>query len=470
MNCKLLWVILILSVFFSCSKLAEVDGPTTNINKDNVYKTDATAEAVLNGIYATMSASRLIDGNSINSFMNLYPELSADELTLWGAIQGNLQSYYINTLNNGTGPNVWSVTYPFIFTVNSAIEGLTASSSLTPSVKKQLLGEGYFLRAFYYFYLVNLYGDVPLITGTDYKVNTVMSRTHKDKVYDQIFVDLNAADSLLSEIYLDINVQNVTSERIAPIKWAADALLARAYLYTKQYSKAETAASLVINNSSLYKLVSLDDAFKSNNSEAIWQLQPVNSGWNTEDARLYVLPKTGPSDSWPVYLSNSFLNAFEENDQRRVNWVDSVIVNNTIYYYPAKYKSANYGDPVTEYQVVLRLAEQYLIRAEARAQSSNLDGALEDLNIIRSRAGLENYSGSINKEEIIISILHERQVEYFTEWGHRWLDLKRTGLVNDVMSIATQGKGGIWKSTAQYYPISNYELRYNPNLIQNEGY
>lgn len=459
-----------LLVISSCSKLVEVDGPSTNINKDNVYKSDVTAEAVLNGIYSTMSSSRLIDGNSINSFMNLYPELSGDELTLFGSVQGDLQSYYINTLNSGTGTNVWSVTYPFIFTVNSAIEGLNSSNSLTPAVKKQLLGEARFLRAFYYFYLVNLYGDVPLITGTDYKLNTVMARTDKKVVYDQILVDLNAADTLLSEKYLDINVQKVTSERIAPVKWAADAMLARVYLYSKEYANAESASSQVIENSALYTITSLEDVFKSNNSEAIWQLQPVNSGWNTEEARLYILPETGPSDSWPVYLSNNLLSAFEENDQRRVNWVDSVIVDGIIYYYPAKYKSANTNDPVTEYQVVLRLAEQYLIRAEARAQQNNLDGAVEDLNIIRARAGLDNYNSDMNKEAIIKSIIHERQVEYFTEWGHRWLDLKRTGLIDEVMSVVTPEKGGIWKSTAQYYPISDYELRYNPNLIQNQGY
>ncbi len=139
------------------------------------------------------------------------------------------------------------------------------------------------------------------------------------------------------------------------------------------------------------------------------------------------MPSTGPSDAnffggHPVYLSHSLLGSFEDNDERKSNWIDSVIVGSDTFYYPFKYKIAQFGDPVSEYLMVLRLSEQYLIRAEARANQGNLIGASEDLNLIRIRAGLTN-TLAVSQQELISAIMHERQTELFTECGHRWFDL-----------------------------------------------
>lgn len=467
---KYLIVILIFCFGISCTKFVEVAGPGTSINKDNVYETDATAISVLNGIYAKMSRSKLIDGTTINSFMSLYPGLSADEFVPYSIGTSNLSAYYKNALINTTSPNAWSSSYPLIFTINSALEGLNSSTQLSPNVKKQLLGEALFIRALHYFYLVSLYGDVPLVLTTDYKINENIPRTGKNMVFQQIEEDLKNASSYLSNDYLDINVTSVTSERIAPIKWAAVSLLARVYLYEEKYADAETEASLVINNTSLYQLVDMEDVFVSNSKETIWALKPVNSGWNTEDARLFVLPQTGPGKNWPVFLSNNLLNSFEDGDLRKSEWVDSVVVSGGVYYYPYKYKVGSQGAPVTEYEIVLRLAELYLIRAEARVKQDKLQDAVDDLNAIRSRAGLNNYSGIMNVEGIFNSILHERQVELFTEWGHRWLDLKRTKTIDSLMTEVSISKQTTWKTTAQFYPILLSELKGNPNLVQNPGY
>ncbi len=119
--------------------------------------------------------------------------------------------------------------------------------------------------------------------------------------------------------------------------------------------------------------------------------------------------------------------------------------------------------------MMLRLGEQYLIRSEARTQQDNLPGALADLNAIRLRAGLANTEAT-TKEEILASLLHERQVELFTESGHRWLDLKRTGTIDNIMPLITTEKGGIWQTTDQLYPIPADDIQRNKNLIQNSGY
>jgi hypothetical protein len=123
--------------------------------------------------------------------------------------------------------------------------------------------------------------------------------------------------------------------------------------------------------------------------------------------------------------------------------------------------------------MVLRLAEQYLIRSEARAEQQNLtgpNGAIADLNTIRARAGLTSYSGGSDQASVLAAILHERQVEFFTEWGHRWLDLGRTGNLNAVMDSVELAKGGSWNPDKELYPIPATELTLNPNLKQNIGY
>ncbi len=104
--------------------------------------------------------------------------------------------------------------------------------------------------------------------------------------------------------------------------------------------------------------LSLNDVFLANSSEAIWQLQPVNEGYNTEDARVFMLPETGPDNSilsHPVYLSDVLMSDFEITDQRQLNWIKNVVVGTDTFYFPFKYKSSNYGDPVTEYLMVLRV-------------------------------------------------------------------------------------------------------------------
>jgi starch-binding outer membrane protein, SusD/RagB family len=472
-----LCILLLLLTQSGCTKLVEVNTPITEITGASVYNSDATASAVLTGIYTNLSSSYFPSPGGLTS-MSVFPSLSADELSVFGNFNPTYLAYYTNSLtstNVGSG-DFWDNIYQVIYVVNSAIEGLTPSTSLTPAVKQQLLGEAYFIRAFCYFYLVNLYGDVPLVTGIDYSVNGILPRAPKLQVWQQITADLQTAQSLLIANYLDASLLTQTNERVRPTLGAASALLARAFLYQQQWDSAIAASTEVINNKSLYSLDTLNGVFLANSNEAIWQLQPVNAGQNTQDAILFVLPPSGPDgSSFPVYLDTILVNAFEPGDIRRANWVDSVIAGGITYYYPYKYKALpsqpvnNIYPPPTEYEMVLRLAEQYLIRAEAEIEKNDLSGATADLNTIRSRAGLANTTAA-TQTELLNAIYHERQVELFTEWGHRWLDLKRTGNVTATMSVVTPLKGGSWSDYKQWYPISLHEIQYDPNLVQNSGY
>jgi hypothetical protein len=457
-----------LLLFGSCKKLIDVQPPITTVVNTNVYGNDASAISAITSIYANMSFGGL-DGNGMSS-LSLLSSLSADELTLFsGNTNSSFAAYYSNTLTYSTGNDFWSVFYPPLYTINEAIEQLGSSTTLTPSVKQQLTGEARFMRAFCYFYLVNLYGDVPLVISTDYKANAVLPRTPATQVYRQIIADLKNAQSLLSNNFLDGTLQNIIPERVRPTYWSATALLARAYLYTNAWDSSEIEASSIISNTGLFRMASLDSVFKKNNQEAIWQLQPVRAGANTPDALFYILPSSGPGINYPVYLSPFLLSAFESNDGRQSQWIDSVIAGGVTYYFPFKYRVNIVPSNVSEYSTVFRLAEQFLIRAEARAQLGKTS-AVDDINTIRSRANLGNYSGATDKGSLLTAILHERQVEFFTEWGQRWLDLKRTGKADEIMPNVTQKKGGAWKADWKLYPIPLSELKANPNLVQNAGY
>lgn len=476
----------------SCKKLVDVPAPTNSIAQNNVYENDATAISVLTALYSSMNVKAITNPIQGSGSIALYTGMSSDEFTLYNGITDQAYlAYFANalqvTIPPGSGFSHWAPLYNYVFISNAAVEGLNASTGLTPIVKQQLLGEAKFMRSFLYFYLVNLFGDVPLALTTDPKVNTLLARTPKAQVYQQMIADLKDARNLLSANYLDPTLLSITTERVRPTKWAADALLARVYLYTGDWVNAETLAIEVINNTSLYSLPALNSVFLKNSREAIWQLQPTDINFNTVEARTLVIPATGPSTGTlvdnPAYLSNSLLKSFESGDQRAVdgNWVDTISfqVNSTTYdtvLFPYKYKintspGVTTASDMAEYFMMLRLGEQYLIRAEARAQQNNIGGAQSDLNAIRTRAGLSNITAG-DKASLLAAILHERQVELFSEWGHRWFDLKRTGNLDAVMSVITPQKanGAPWQSYQQLYPLPLSDLQQAPNLVQNPGY
>jgi hypothetical protein len=473
---SLLLYLLLIVLGYGCKKSVEVIGPPTSLNADNIYTSDKTAISVLNGIYVQES-------NSFNGFSKIgdvpvFTGLTGDELSLWtGSVSATPLAYYKNNLSaNVSGYEFWVAAYSSIFVCNSAIEGLSSPSSsvLTPTVRQQLIGEAKFMRAYYYFYLVNLYGNAPLIITTDYKANVALPRASVDQVYSQIKKDLTDAQALLSTNYLSGTLLSTSTDRVRPTKSVASALMSRVFLFTKDWQSAETSATSLISNGS-YRLTGVDTVFKISSQEAIWQLQPVGGlpVINTPEGPGFIIPTTGLSGSNPYYLNNSLVTSFEAGDLRFSHWVGLYADNSTTpvtkYYYPFKYRAVPGATTVTEYRVMFRLAEQYLIRAEARSQLGNITGALSDLNKIRSRAGLPNYGGPIDQASVLAAILHERQIELFTE-GYRWLDLKRTKTVDAVMTSAALQKGTTWNTNQQLFPIFLNDIQSDPNLSQNPGY
>ena len=150
------------------------------------------------------------------------------------------------------------------------------------------------------------------------------------------------AKGLLSNAYVgaDVVTSTNTTERVRPSKWTASALLARAYLYSGDFAKAETEATAIIDNTDLFALSTTNNVFLKNpatNKEAIWQIQTVTTGWNTNDGRIFILPSSGPNASTnPVYLNRKMATIFENGDARRSNWISSIKVGTDSFYYAYK--------------------------------------------------------------------------------------------------------------------------------------
>jgi hypothetical protein len=435
----------------SCKKFVELGAPPTQVLFEDSFKTDAAAQSVIMGLYSFSSQAT----NGLITSLTFYSGVSSDDLQ-YNSSDALVQEFANNAITNtnGTANAIWGTTYQLVKNANNAISGLTASTTLTPSVKNQLLGEAKFMRAFAYFHLANLYGDVPLPLKDDYSAfeNAALPRTSTTEVYAQIIKDLTEAQNLLPTAYVGTFRGRVN-------KYAATALLARVYLYQKDYLNAEAQATQVIN-SAVYTLPAPEAAFINTSNEIIWQIGNL-LGVSVPGAAYVTLATVIPTYT----LADATYQSFENTtDLRRTNWTVTKTIGGKTYYGISKYKIGTGSG--NEYNIALRFAEQYLIRAEARAQQNNISGAKTDVDMVRSRAGLGGVSATLSQAQMLTAIEQERKVELFGEWGHRWFDLKRTNRANAVIGVLKP----TWKSTSVLFPIPQAQILLNPSLTQNSGY
>ncbi len=456
----------------SCEKLIEVEIPANQLEQATVFNSNTTANSAVAGMYNAMA-----NKGTFNYMLTVYPSMSADEM-YYNTSKGFYDQFtnnIISTINNSDNLTLWSDPYSIIYQANAIIEGLAGNSNVSDALKKQYTGEAKFIRAYCHFYLTNLYGEIPLITTTDVTKTALAPRTSIADVYTQITADLLDAEKTLAVNY---NYSPTSGDRTRVNKWGAAALLARVYLYRGLWEDAAKQASLVIDSTTLYSLVTditTSSPFYKNSSEAIWQfysfINPTN-GYTNEGT--YFNPATTATSFF--VLRPGLLSAFENtsggvSDKRKSAWTKTFTYAGITYYTPCKYKfiSAAAAAGKLEYYTLLRLSEQYLIRAEARAQLgivTGINSAASDLNVIRTRAGLGNTTAN-TKTDMLSAIAQERRVELFAELGHRWFDLKRTGSAGTVLGPLKT----TWTSTAILYPVPEEAIKTNSNLLPNNiGY
>lgn len=453
---KGLSIITLFIVTLSCEEFVEVDLPSSQLSSEAVFADNTTANAAMLSVYAKIRDQGMFTGGQgMSAVMGTY----ADELLYFGTPSAGIATFYSNNIlaSNSTTAMWWQSGYNQIYMANAIINGVENSTTLSGATREQLKGEALFLRAFIHFHLVNLFGGIPYIATTDYLVNSVATRKTEAEIYELIVTDLLQAESLLPAAYIG-------GQKVRANKQVARAFLSRVYLYKGEWALAANTASSVLNDTSASTWeTNLDAVFVKESATAIWQLLPGNDGANTSEGEAFIF--TGGPPAF-VSLNDQLLNAFEPGDQRLTHWIKEVTFDTSSWYHPFKYKQRTVTSTSLEYSVMLRLAEQYLIRAEARARMGELTMALSDLNMVRNRAGLPDSSAG-TQQEILDAIIHERHVELFTEHGHRFFDLKRTNKLDSVLGSSKPG----WETTDRLLPLPEAELILNPNLEpQNPGY
>ncbi|KYH07104.1 glycan metabolism protein RagB [Chryseobacterium cucumeris] len=444
-------VLLFFVLLFSCEKLLEVETPSNQIGKDKVFADVQTANAALAGLYAGLRDNSPLSGESLGPLLGVY----TDDLDSYALTDTNgVLALYHNqqTDTNSTIYSVWSTAYQHIYSANAIIEGVKASA-LPVNEKNRIEGEAILVRSILLFYLQQVFGAVPYPVATDYIVNQSLPRMETAEVLSRLEMDLSRCAELLPDQYRD-------EERVYPNRKVAELMLAKVYMLEQKWVQAETMLKTILG-SPLYSFQNdLSKIFQKDSKHILWQLKPANPGDPVKEAMLYYFSGAAPTT---YALSESLLNSFEAGDLRKQQWMIPVVVGGTTWYRVNKYKNTTINN--TEDSIVFRLEEVYLLLAEALTQQNKTAEALLYINPIRQRAGLSPLV-SVSKEVLLSEILLENRREFFTETGHRFLDLKRNNRLNDLQGVKPN-----WQSFHNVWPIPQKDLLLNPNLNpQNNGY
>ncbi|WP_317040874.1 RagB/SusD family nutrient uptake outer membrane protein [Chryseobacterium wanjuense] len=429
-----------------------MDVPDNQIESGLVFENVQTADAALAALYAGLRDSSPIAGDNSGAILGTY----TDDLDFYATANSN--GVYDLYRNQHIAANVdiysfWSGSYQQVYLSNSIIEGVSGSSSLSVSDKNRIKGEALLARSVLFFYLWQVFGDFPYPVTTNYQVNQTLSKTPTSEVGLKLENDLNEAIGFLKDEYRNV-------ERIYPNRKVAQLMLAKVYMIQHRWAEAESMLKSIIQ-SPLYQFQSdITKVFIKSSSHILWQLKPKNPGDPTRENQTYYFNGVAP---YSYALTQNLIGSFSGNDLRKTSWTALVTVGPNTWYRSDKYK--NGANNSTEYSIIFRLEEAYLLLAEALAQQNKIVEALPFINATRQRAGLSALSG-ITKEVLLNELLLENRKEFFTEMGHRFLDLKRFDRLTDLTSVKTN-----WKDFHRLWPLPQQDLLLNPQLNpQNAGY
>jgi hypothetical protein len=436
-----IFILILLFVSVACNVL-DVE-PYDGTEADVTFKNKQDIEKGILGSYAPFQYLSYYG----RGFM-IFSDLAADNLE--NPIDGTASDYReIDNNNilpeNGGASGIWGSAYEAINTANNVIAQVPNMTDMSPEEMEVALGELYFIRALNHFNLMVYFGDVPVKTTPTLSTDDINPpRESKEVVYQQIVEDLELAADYLPE----------SSSKVRASKYAAIALLARVHLYMEAYDEAIVRATEVIDDGGYTLLEDYDAIFTDGSAETIFEIDFTVLARNR--IAEYNFPKS-LNGRREVAPTTDVLDAYESGDER---YAASIAFEGTLAY-AIKYPDLATG---TENVIVLRLADMYLIRAEANARlGQNLSAVQDDINEIRSRAELGDTAAD-TYPELLAAIEQERWVEFAFE-GHRWFDLVRTDRAVDVLPNVTDVNQTL-------FPIPSSEIltNTNPDMKQNPGY
>jgi hypothetical protein len=440
---KIVIIITLLFTVISCDVL-EVE-PQNSIAADEAFKTKEDIDKGILGAYASFQSL-----SYYGRTFELFSDLAADNLS--HPLAATSETYaQVNNNNilpeNGSVSGIWALAYDGINVANNVITKVPTIADMTDEERNIALAELYFIRALNHFNLLNYFGGIPVkVTPTIGTSGLDVPRNTVEEVYSQIINDLTFASDFLPA--------GGTKTRAS--KYAAKGLLAKVYLYNKDYPQAISLASEVIAQGNYTLLNDFSEIFAGDQSaESIFEIYFSELERNRIAEYNFPQSLNGRREVEPA---QSLLDAYETNDER----FEASIAFDGDNAYAIKYDDLSLG---ADNFIVLRLADMYLVRAEAEASlpSPNLSAVRSDINDVRVRANLQPTSES-DVTQLLRIIEKERRIEFAFE-GQRWFDLVRTDRAIPVLPNVTS-------TNQMLFPIPLDEIQTNndPGMVQNSGY
>lgn len=469
-----------------CSDFLELEPHSQSIAPETagtdaaVFQTAVQAEAALAGAYSDFKNEYY----QLDYFVN--GDAQADDAYAGGDNPANFQidEFKLDALNSNVSRD-WRYLYGTIGKTNRVINNIrkVTDAALTPQRSDEILGEALFIRAFMYFQLVQLWGDVPLLLT---EVSTI-SAANLEEIYPILFPAREPTEKVYAQIVSDLEtalplVRVTADHKGFATKGAVNTLLAYVYATRTPHDWAKVRQYCEAVKSGGYTLLpdynQLWDNAHENSPEAIFEINysggATDGNWGTKIFRGF---------DWKKFNlpANDLVAAFDaEGDMVRKNasivfldvtgkWSDPHWPQ-TRYPFINKYRRFNEGSD--QNYIFYRLADVMLLLAEALNEQNDVAGAAALVNAIRSRAGLKATTAD-TQEKMRLAIEKERRLELAFE-AHRWFDLRRTGRAIAVMNATTGVNGaslGYQLNTDRLlWPIPQAELDKNSKLIQNSGY
>ncbi|WNJ20879.1 RagB/SusD family nutrient uptake outer membrane protein [Pontibacter sp. G13] len=465
-------LLFVASILTGCAGFLD-RAPVSEMVADNFFRTGADAESSLSAAYDMLQSEYYIFDMFING------DVVADDCYAGGDNPNNFQldQFAIATTNINVERD-WRYLYEGISRANAVLAnvGDIDAPDLTASRQSEILGEAAWLRAFHYFQLVNLWGEVPLIT--ELVTSTAPEIVHKPKastedIYRQIISDLEFALT---------HVAQTNDDRGKITIGAVHGLLAKAHAFKPQpdWGLVDAHAAQVVESGDYQLLSSFDHLWDGNHENSVESIFEIQYQGGTNEANWgpqLLLPPSKTGDNWRKFNtpSNDLIEAYlAAGDQVRLNasilfeenlpWQDANFPDGNIPF-PYKLRNAN-GWSSPNNVILLRLADIILLQAEAKNQLGQLEASKILLNEVRVRVNLPANTDS-QPEELQTAIELERRLELAFE-GHRWFDLKRSGRAIETMNAL--GLGYQVNSDKLVFPIPQNEMDRNPELLQNKGY
>jgi len=469
----------------ACNDLL-TEQPKDRISTDAFYQTAADAKAAIAATYRPLSTGSLWGTNlqwALNAATDesrVGPEEENPNIVALTQLTWTTTNPYIagSTASGG----VWAGLYQMITRANLVIEKVPGIA-MDETQKNQIVAEAKFLRALGYFYLVRLYGDVPLVLTSEEQL-ALGARTPSADVFTQIVKDATEAEGVLPATW-------ATADKGRATKASAEALLTEQYIWRKDWGNAATNAKKIID-SGIYGLqANYINAFlpnSQNRNEEVFAAQSSSvTGAPAIDIAAWEYPRNMNPNSnggWGTWQPlQSFIDTYPVGDYRKdVSFFTSGLDPSgaLVTFLPHVYKfrpTARPGQQDVNWPIY-RYADVLLMYAEALNEQGQTAAALPYVNMIRARArngtGAQNRAApadlaGLDQAGLRTALFSERQWELAYE-GKRWFDLVRQGFAVFQAAVSKDPTATNIQATRMLWPIPQAQIDLNPLLTQNPGY